>query len=202
MPEFRIEKDSMGEVKVPKDAYYCAQTQRAFENFDVSGIRFSSTFISALGRVKYAAAKVNCELGLLDNDVSQAIQMATKEIIENKFDDDFVLDIFQTGSGTSTNMNANEIISKRANELKEGTDVAIHPNDHVNYGQSSNDVIPTTIRIAAVLAVQNNLIPALKHLHKTILEKGEELKDVVKTGRTHLIDACHYSTGIQRICPP
>jgi fumarate hydratase class II len=189
MPEFRIEKDSMGEVKVPKDAYYGAQTQRAYENFNVSGIRFSSTFISALGRVKYSAAKVNSELGLIDDEVSKAIQKASEEIIKNKFDDDFVLDIFQTGSGTSTNMNANEIISKRANELKENTDVNIHPNDHVNFGQSSNDVIPTTIRVAAAISVQKNLIPALKHLSETLRKKGKELKDVVKTGRTHLMDA-------------
>jgi len=189
MPEFRIEKDSMGEVKVPKDAYYGAQTQRAFENFDVSGIRFSSSFISALGRVKYSAAKVNSELGLIDDAVSKAIQEASKEIIENKFDEDFVLDIFQTGSGTSTNMNANEIISKRANELKQSTDENIHPNDHVNFGQSSNDVIPTTIRVAAAISVQQNLIPALKHLSEALHKKGGELKDVVKTGRTHLMDA-------------
>lgn len=189
MPEFRIEKDSMGEVKVPKNAYYGAQTRRAFENFNVSGIRFSSTFISALGRVKYSAAKVNSELGLLDEVISNAIQKASKEIIDNKFDEDFVLDIFQTGSGTSTNMNANEIISKRANELKENTEVNIHPNDHVNFGQSSNDVIPTTIRVAAAISVQRKLIPALKHLAGTLRKKGEELKDVVKTGRTHLMDA-------------
>jgi len=189
MSEFRIERDSMGEIKVPKDAYFGAQTQRAFDNFPISKIRFNRDFIAALGRVKHTAAKVNSDLDLLDKNVSKAIQAAAEEVMKGKFDGDFVLDIFQTGSGTSTNMNANEIISKRANELKEGTDVAIHPNDHVNYGQSSNDVIPTTIRIAAVLAVQNNLIPALKHLHKTILEKGEELKDVVKTGRTHLMDA-------------
>ncbi len=189
MSEFRIERDSMGEIKVPKDAYYGAQTQRAFDNFPISKNRFNRDFIAALGRVKHTAAKVNEELDLLDKNVSKAIQDAAEEVMKGKFDEDFVLDIFQTGSGTSTNMNANEIISKRANELKEGTDVDIHPNDHVNYGQSSNDVIPTTIRVAAVLAVQNNLIPALKHLHKTILEKGEELKDVVKTGRTHLMDA-------------
>lgn len=189
MSEFRIERDSMGEIKVPKDAYYGAQTQRAFDNFPISKNRFNRDFIAALGRVKHTAAKVNTELDLLDKNVSKAIQDAAEEVMKGKFDEDFVLDIFQTGSGTSTNMNANEIISKRANELKEGTDVDIHPNDHVNYGQSSNDVIPTTIRVAAVLAVQNNLIPALKHLHKTILEKGEELKDVVKTGRTHLMDA-------------
>ncbi|MFO7800612.1 class II fumarate hydratase [Rhodohalobacter sp.] len=189
MSEFRIERDSMGEIKVPKDAYYGAQTQRAFDNFPISKIRFNRDFIAALGRVKHTAAKVNTDLDLLDKNISKAIQAAAEEVMKGKFDEDFVLDIFQTGSGTSTNMNANEIISKRANELKESTDVAIHPNDHVNYGQSSNDVIPTTIRVAAVLAVQNNLIPALKHLHKTILEKGEELKDVVKTGRTHLMDA-------------
>ncbi len=179
----------MGEVKVPVNAYYGAQTQRAFDNFPISKIRFDRNFISALGRVKQTAAKVNADLDLLDVKVAKAIQAAAEEVIEGKFDSDFVLDIFQTGSGTSTNMNSNEIISKRANELKEGTDVTIHPNDHVNYGQSSNDVIPTAIRISAVLAVRNNLLPALKHLHKTILEKGEELKDVVKTGRTHLMDA-------------
>ncbi|WP_069130244.1 class II fumarate hydratase [Rhodohalobacter halophilus] len=189
MSEFRIERDSMGEVKVPKNAYYGAQTQRAFDNFPISKIRFNRDFISALGRVKHSAAKVNADLGLLDEKVATAIQAAAQEVIEGKFDSDFVLDIFQTGSGTSTNMNSNEIISKRANELKEDTDVTIHPNDHVNYGQSSNDVIPTTIRISAVLAVRHNLLPALKHLHQTILEKGEELKDVVKTGRTHLMDA-------------
>jgi len=189
MTKYRIEKDSMGEVKVPENAYYGAQTQRAFDNFPISNLRFSSEFISALGRVKYAAAKVNAELGLLDKDVAEAIQKASQEVIDNKFDEDFVLDIFQTGSGTSSNMNANEIIAKRANELKSGTDVTIHPNDHVNFGQSSNDVVPTAIRIAAVLAVKENLIPSLKHLQKTILEKGEEYKDVVKTGRTHLMDA-------------
>jgi fumarate hydratase, class II len=189
MSEFRIEKDSMGEVKVPVNAYYGAQTQRAFDNFPISKIRFNRDFISALGRVKLTAAKVNAELGLLDKKVSQAIQKAAQEVIDGKFDSDFVLDIFQTGSGTSSNMNSNEIIAKRANELKEGTDVAIHPNDHVNFGQSSNDVIPTAIRISAVLAVKNHLIPSLKHLHQTILDKGDELKDVVKTGRTHLMDA-------------
>jgi len=189
MTDFRIEKDSMGEVKVPIDAYYSAQTQRAFENFPVSGIRFNSAFISALGYIKFAAAKANEELGLIEKPISDAIQNASKEIIENTFDSDFVLDIFQTGSGTSTNMNANEIIAKRANELKSGTEVTIHPNDHVNFGQSSNDVIPTAIRIAAVLSVSRHLIPALQHLHKTLLEKGDEYKDVVKTGRTHLMDA-------------
>lgn len=189
MSDYRIEKDSMGEVKVPSNAYYAAQTQRAVENFPISNLRFNSDFVSALGLVKYAAAKANEELNLLDTHVAGAIQKASKEVTENKFDHDFVLDIFQTGSGTSSNMNANEIIARRANELKEGTDQTIHPNDHVNFGQSSNDVIPTVIRIAAVLSVRNKLIPALKHLHSTILAKGEEYKDVVKTGRTHLMDA-------------
>jgi fumarate hydratase, class II len=189
MSDFRIEKDSMGEVKVPANAYYGAQTQRAFENFQISNIRFSREFIAAVGIVKKAAAKVNADLGLLDKPVAEAIQNAAQEVIEGTFDDDFVLDIFQTGSGTSTNMNANEVISKRANELKEGTDSVIHPNDHVNFGQSSNDVIPTAIRISAVLQSQKQLIPALNHLRKTINKKGNELKDVVKTGRTHLMDA-------------
>lgn len=189
MADYRVEKDSMGEVKVPTNAFYGAQTQRAFENFQISNICFSSVFISALGRVKFVAAKVNSELGLLDNDISLAIQKAAKEVIENKHDEDFVLDIFQTGSGTSTNMNANEVIARRANELKGETDVVIHPNDHVNFGQSSNDVIPTAIRIAAVTAAKMQLIPALEYLHSSLIKKGEELKDVVKTGRTHLMDA-------------
>ncbi|TVQ03561.1 MAG: class II fumarate hydratase [Balneolaceae bacterium] len=189
MAEFRIEKDSMGEVKVPAGAYYGAQTQRALENFQISDIRFSADFIAAVGRIKQAAAKVNADLGLLDPAAADAIQKASQEVIDGKFNQDFVLDIFQTGSGTSTNMNANEIIAKRANELKSESDKNIHPNDHVNFGQSSNDVIPTAIRIAAVLSVKDKLIPALEHLHKTLLAKGEELKDVVKTGRTHLMDA-------------
>jgi len=189
MSEFRVEKDSMGEIKVPSNAYYGAQTQRAFENFQVSNLRFSREFIAALGLVKQMAAKVNADLGLLDSKVADAIAEAAGEVIDGKFDHDFVVDIFQTGSGTSTNMNSNEIISKRANELYDGDKGPIHPNDHVNFGQSSNDVIPTAIRIASVVAAKENLIPSLKHLHKTILEKGEELKDVVKTGRTHLMDA-------------
>lgn len=189
MSDFRIEKDSMGEVQVPAQAYYGAQTQRAFENFNISNLRFSPAFISALGRIKQSAAKVNYELGMLDKQVSAAIQKAASEVVDNKLDNEFVLDIFQTGSGTSTNMNANEVISNRANELKEGTDVVIHPNDHVNFGQSSNDVIPTAVRISAVIAVKERLIPALNHLKSVLLEKGEEFKDVVKTGRTHLMDA-------------
>lgn len=189
MSDFRIEKDSMGEIKVPKDALYGAQTQRAHDNFPVSGIKFSREFIEALGYVKKSAAAVNAELGLLDKGVAEAIQAAAQEVIEGVHDKEFVIDIFQTGSGTSTNMNANEVIAHRANELKNNVDVNIHPNDHINYGQSSNDVIPTTIRVAAVKAVKHNLIPALDHLQKTFLEKGKEYSDVVKTGRTHLMDA-------------
>ncbi len=190
MSNYRIETDSMGEVKVPKDAYYGAQTQRAVDNFPVSGVRFSRGFIEALGLVKKNAAKVNADLGELDKGIVEAIQKAASEVAEGRFDEDFPIDIFQTGSGTSTNMNANEIIAKRANELKaDNINTDIHPNDHVNYGQSSNDVIPTSIRIAAILAVENNLIPALEHLKKAFKEKGEEFADVVKTGRTHLMDA-------------
>lgn len=189
MSDFRIEEDSMGEVKVPKDAYFGAQTQRAIDNFPVSGIRFSRSFIEALGMVKKHAAKVNHELGMLEPAITGPIQKASQEVANGKFDDDFAIDIFQTGSGTSTNMNANEVIAKCANELKDADDVTIHPNDHVNFGQSSNDVIPTTIRVAASLAVKKNLVPALKHLRKAFIEKGEELADVVKTGRTHLMDA-------------
>jgi len=189
MSDFRLEKDSMGEVKVPKNAYYGAQTQRAFENFPVSGIRFSREFIAALGLVKKTAAKVNADLGLLESDISAAIQQAAEEVADGIFDDDFVVDIFQTGSGTSTNMNANEIIARRANEHYSGENGPIHPNDHVNFGQSSNDVIPTSIRVAAAIAVKEQLIPSLNFLHETLINKGEELKNVVKTGRTHLMDA-------------
>jgi len=190
MSEYRIEKDSMGDVKVPKDAYYGAQTQRAVDNFPVSDIRFSREFIKALGMVKKNAAKVNAELGELDEGITDAIQKAAQEVSDGKFDDDFAIDIFQTGSGTSTNMNANEIIAKRANELKgDEVETEIHPNDHVNYGQSSNDVIPTSIRLAAVLGVKENLMPALEKLKKAFITKGEEFADVVKTGRTHLMDA-------------
>lgn len=189
MSEYRSEKDSMGEVKVPANALYGAQTQRAFENFPVSGIRFSREFIKALGLVKQIAAEVNRELGYLEKPVAEAIKKASQEVIEGEHDKDFVIDIFQTGSGTSTNMNANEIIANRANSLKENTEINIHPNDHVNFGQSSNDVIPSTIRIAAVMAVRENLIPGLEILYKAFLKKGAEFRKIVKTGRTHLMDA-------------
>jgi len=179
----------MGEIKVPADALYGAQTQRAFDNFPVSGIRFSRSFIQALGYVKKSAALANNELGLLENAVAKAISEASQEIIDGKHDDQFVVDIFQTGSGTSSNMNANEVISKRANALIKDSDTFVHPNDHVNFGQSSNDVIPTAIRVAAVLSAGKELIPALDHLIKAFNDKGSEYADVVKTGRTHLMDA-------------
>ncbi|MDX1617539.1 MAG: class II fumarate hydratase [Balneolaceae bacterium] len=187
MGEFRTEEDSMGEVKVPKDAYYGAQTQRAADNFPVSDIRFSRGFIEALGLIKKTAAVVNSGLELLDKELAEAIQKAAGEVADGELDDHFPIDIFQTGSGTSTNMNVNEVIARRANEIL--GEEKIHPNDHVNFGQSSNDVIPTAIRIAASLAVRNHLIPSLRRLHRAFIEKGQELADVVKTGRTHLMDA-------------
>jgi fumarate hydratase, class II len=192
MSEYRIEKDSMGEVKVPLNAYYKAQTQRAADNFPISGITFNSDFIKALGYIKKAAALVNADLGLIDQKIGLYIGKASDEIIEGKFDDQFPIDIFQTGSGTSTNMNANEVIATRANELAAADgekELKVHPNDHVNFGQSSNDVIPTAIRIAAIIAMDEKLIPALKTLKKAFDEKGREYADVVKTGRTHLMDA-------------
>ncbi|TYP92653.1 fumarase, class II [Fodinibius salinus] len=190
MSDYRVEEDSMGEINVPKDAYYGAQTQRAIDNFPVSDIRFSRNFIEALGMVKEHAAKVNAALGEVDEGIANAIKQAAQEVSEGAFDKDFAIDIFQTGSGTSTNMNANEIIARRANEIKDDdVEVDIHPNDHVNYGQSSNDVIPTSIRLSAVLAVKNTLIPALKELKEEFQAKGNEFSDVAKTGRTHLMDA-------------
>jgi fumarate hydratase class II len=186
----------MGDIKVPKDAYYGAQTQRAIDNFPVSDLRFSRDFIKALGLIKKNAAKVNAELGEVDEGIAAAIQKAADEVIEGKFDKDFAIDIFQTGSGTSTNMNANEVIARRANELKDDSvEIIIHPNDHVNYGQSSNDVIPTAIRVAAVMAVTKNLIPALNHLQAAFSEKVNQFADTAKTGRTHLMDAMPVTIG-------
>ncbi len=191
MSEFRIEKDSMGEVKVPKGAYYAAQTQRAVENFPISGITFGRPFIQALGYVKKGCAEANMDLGLLPKEIGSVIVQAADEIIEGKFDDHFPIDVFQTGSGTSSNMNTNEVIANRATELakENGSGVKVHPNDHVNFGQSSNDVIPTAIRIAGGLGVKNDLIPALNYLADAFEKKGKEYAHVVKTGRTHLMDA-------------
>lgn len=186
MTDFRIEKDSLGEVKVPVDALYGAQTQRAVLNFPVSGIRFPRVFIRSLGLIKAVTAEVNAGLGLLDPTIAQAIHLAALEVAEGAWDDHFPLDIFQSGSGTSTNMNANEVIANRAAQLLGG---AVHPNDHVNRGQSSNDVIPTAIHVSAYLETQEALLPALRHLRDTLKRRESEFGDVVKTGRTHLMDA-------------
>ena len=188
MSNYRTEKDSMGEIQVPKDALYGAQTQRANDNFQISGIKFGRGFIEALGTIKKAAAITNMELDLLDEKKSIAIQKAAQEVIDGTHDHHFVIDIFQTGSGTSSNMNTNEVISNIANKKVEGTD-KIHPNDHVNFGQSSNDVIPTAIRVSALCSVNRDLIPSLNHLKETFLRKGTQYAHVVKTGRTHLMDA-------------
>ncbi len=194
MSDYRTEKDSMGEVRVPKDALWGAQTQRAIENFPVSGIRFPRTFIRALGLIKASAAATNAELGLLDKKVAGAIEQASKEVAEGKWDEHFPLDIFQTGSATSTNMNANEVISTRATQILEGKK-KVHPNDHVNMCQSSNDVIPTAIHLSAYLATHEKLLPSLRRLEKTLKDRASELKDVVKTGRTHLMDAMPITMG-------
>jgi len=184
--KYRTERDSMGELKVPEDALWGAQTQRAVENFPISGLRIPRGLIRALGLIKQAAAEVNAGLGLLDHEISKAIASACQEVIEGKHDDQFPVDIFQTGSGTSSNMNANEVIAHLAS-TQLGSDV--HPNDHVNMGQSSNDVIPTAIHVAAALGVTEHLLPSLNHLACVIEAKASEVKDVVTTGRTHLMDA-------------
>jgi fumarate hydratase class II len=186
MPEFRIEKDSLGEIKVPKNALYAAQTQRAVENFPISGIPIPRALIRALGLIKQKAAEVNLDLKLLDAKKSKAIQQAAAEVAEGVYDDQFPIDIFQTGSGTSSNMNANEVIATLASKI---AGEKIHPNDHVNMGQSSNDVIPTAIHVSAYMETVEKLFPALKHLHETISKKTADYNHVVKTGRTHLMDA-------------
>lgn len=196
--DYRIERDSLGEIKVPEDAYWGAQTQRAIENFTVSGIKFPPVFIASLGYIKLACAEVNRYLGLLRQDIAQAIIKASEEIIRGEFDDQFPLDIFQTGSGTSTNMNANEVISTRANEIMTGqknSRAPVHPNDHVNMGQSSNDVIPSAIHIAATIQIKKILLPAIRRLHSAIEGKSLIYSDVVKTGRTHLMDAMPLTLG-------
>ncbi|MFN2485631.1 MAG: class II fumarate hydratase [Acidimicrobiia bacterium] len=191
--EFRTEKDSMGEVRVPADALYGASTQRAFENFPISGIRFPRRFIWALGLIKGAAAAVNGESGALASAIAAAVQKAATEVRDGDLDDQFPLDIFQTGSGTSTNTNANEVIARRASAILDGG--PIHPNDHVNYGQSSNDVIPTAIHVAAVAAIKEDLLPALDQLAMALEAKAVEFDGVVKSGRTHLMDATPVTLG-------
>ncbi|MGH7856763.1 MAG: class II fumarate hydratase [Candidatus Binatia bacterium] len=197
MAEFRIERDSMGEMKVPKNAYYAAQTARAIENFPISKLRFGRRFIRALGLVKAAAAKANVELGLLDGRKGEAIHAAAVEVADGKFDAEFVVDVFQTGSGTSTNMNANEVITSRAVEILGGTrgDRLVHPNDDVNMGQSTNDVFPTAIHVSALEAIERELLPALAELASAFEVKASELRDVVKAGRTHLQDAVPITLG-------
>jgi fumarate hydratase class II len=188
----------MGEVQVPADAYYGAQTQRAVDNFAVSGIRFPRVFIRALGLIKGYAAQVNADLGLLDPQLAEAIMAAGDEVAVGEMDEQFVVDIFQTGSGTSTNMNANEVIATRANELlvgKRDTRKPVHPNDHVNMGQSSNDVIPSAIHIAALASVTEDLIPGLEILYKSLRKKSRAFDSIVKIGRTHLQDAVPIRLG-------
>ena len=197
MPDIRIETDSLGEVKVPTDALYGAQTQRAKENFPISDLRFSRRFIEALGTIKAAAAKTNSELGLLEENKADAILSAATSVRRGELDGEFVLDIFQTGSGTSTNMNANEVIANAATVAMGGDLGAklVHPNDHVNMGQSSNDVIPTAMHVAARVALETELIPALESLAESFEARAIEFDDVVKSGRTHLMDATPVRLG-------
>ncbi len=196
--KYRAETDSMGEMKVPASSYYGAQTARAVENFPISGIRFSTEFIRALGMIKLAAAGVNMELGLLDKKIGNAICDAAREVLEGKLDAHFVLDVFQTGSGTSTNMNTNEVIANRANEILGGAigdKSPVHPNDHVNMGQSSNDVIPTAIHVSALEAIVKRLVPVLEELKTSLEEKARQFDKVIKIGRTHLQDATPIRLG-------
>lgn len=188
----------MGEVRVPADAYYGAQTQRAVENFNISGLRMPREFIRAVGLVKWAAARANASLGLLEEKLADAIQQAADEVIEGKWDQHFPIDIFQTGSGTSTNMNTNEVISNRAIGLLGGTIGSkdpVHPNDHVNRGQSSNDVIPTALHIGIMEMIDNYTLPALEQLHASLVKKAEQFHHVLKIGRTHLQDATPIRLG-------
>lgn len=195
--DYRIERDSLGEMEVPVDAYWGAQTQRAVENFPISGITFGRRFVRALGVVKKAAAQANRDLGMIDEGVAAAIVEAADEVIAGELDDQFPVDVFQTGSGTSSNMNANEVIANRAAEIMgEGIgDRVVHPNDHVNFGQSSNDVIPTAMHVASLEAVEKDLLPALETLAAALGDKEAEFDGVVKTGRTHLQDATPVRLG-------
>ena len=191
-PAFRIERDTMGEVRVPAGALYRAQTQRAVENFPISGLRLERGHIEALARIKKAAARANAELGVLDTDVAAAIVAAADDVADGAHDAHFPIDVFQTGSGTSSNMNANEVIATLASR-RLGREV--HPNDHVNASQSSNDVFPTSVHIAATAGVVHGLIPALEHLASALEAKAVEFTDVVKSGRTHLMDATPVTLG-------
>jgi fumarate hydratase class II len=196
--KYREEKDSMGTVNVPEDAYYGSQTQRAADNFPISGMTLPAEFIQSLALVKRCAAQVNFELGLLDSKLADAISEAAREIVDGKHSDQFIVDIFQTGSGTSTNMNMNEVVASRANEIltgEKGGKSPVHPNDHVNLGQSSNDVIPSVIHIAALRGVYDALVPALQDLHEALLKKAKQFMNVKKLGRTHLQDALPLTLG-------
>jgi fumarate hydratase class II len=189
----RIEKDSMGELHVPADALWGAQTQRAVQNFPISGLTMPRAFIQALGLIKAAAAQANKQLELLPGDKADAIIEAANRVVAGEFDDQFPIDVFQTGSGTSSNMNANEVIAHLVNS--EGGDVRVHPNDHVNMCQSSNDVIPTAIQVSGCLVAAEQLLPALQHLRNTLDARADELRNTVKTGRTHLMDAMPITFG-------
>ena len=197
MTEWRVEKDSMGEVRVPADAYWGAHTQRAVDNFPVSGMRMPRRFIEALGLIKWAAARTNEELGHLDAKRADAIRRAADEVVQGLLDEHFPIDVFQTGSGTSTNMNANEVIANRASELLGGDrgSKVVHPNDDVNAGQSSNDVIPTAIHLSTLTAIRDELTPALTTLEGALRAKAEAWTDVLKVGRTHLMDATPITFG-------
>ena len=196
-PETRVERDSMGPMEVPVEAYYGASTMRAVLNFPISNLRFSRSFIQALALIKGTAAEVNAGLGLLDDEIGGALARAAQEVAGGDFDEHFVIDIFQTGSGTSTNMNANEVIAHRASELlgAESGSRSVHPNDHVNICQSSNDVIPTAIHLAALVQIKDRLIPAMENLQGALEEKSREFWPLVKTGRTHLQDATPIRLG-------
>ncbi|MEM8816890.1 MAG: class II fumarate hydratase [Pseudomonadota bacterium] len=189
---YRIEKDSMGELKVPEDALWGAQTQRAVDNFPISGLTMPRAFIAALGLVKWATAGANAELGLLESEIAIAVQKAALAVADGKHDAEFPVDVFQTGSGTSSNMNANEVIAHLATS---GLGKDVHPNDHVNMSQSSNDVIPSCVHVSAALAISRDLLPALEHLSEVLAEKARETAGIVKTGRTHLMDAMPVTMG-------
>ncbi len=196
--DHRMEKDSMGEMAIPADRLYGAQTERARQNFPISDLRFGRRFIEALGAIKLAASRVNRELGLLDPELGEAIERSAREAMDGELDDHFVLDIFQTGSGTSTNMNANEVIANRAIQMLGGTVGSrspVHPNDHVNLGQSSNDVIPTATHVAALVAIERELLPALEVLRAALDAKADEFDHIPKAGRTHLQDATPVRLG-------
>jgi fumarate hydratase class II len=195
MTEYRVEKDSMGEMKVPATALYGPQTQRAVDNFPISGRPMPAEFIHALGLVKTAAARVNAALGLLETPLATAIEQAAREVAGGRWDAEFPIDVFQTGSGTSTNMNANEVIARRALQLAPAGTKAIHPNDHVNLCQSSNDVIPAVLHIAAVIAIERDLLPALVELEEALVARAREFDGVIKIGRTHLMDATPIRLG-------